>query len=75
MEIPNAKEFIEKNVPNTCTVLPEWLIEFAKLHVEAALKAASEKALTTWASTDFYDDRKIVSKDSILKAYPLTNIK
>ena len=37
-----AKEFIEQNVPDTCIVLPEWLIEFAKLHVESALKEASK---------------------------------
>jgi len=37
-----AEEFIEQNVPNTCIVLPEWLIEFAKLHVKAALKEASK---------------------------------
>ena len=33
-----AQEFINKNIPATCIVLPEWLIEFAKLHVTEALK-------------------------------------
>jgi len=37
------------------------MVEFAKLHVESALKAASDKYK--------------VDKDSILSAYPLTNIK
>lgn len=44
------------------------MIEFAKLYVEAALKAASENAqVTDWGYA--------VSKDSILNAYPLENIK
>jgi len=44
--------------------------EFAKLHVEAALKAASGKLP--------YDDRlnqDMMLKKSILNSYPLTNIK
>lgn len=48
--------------------------EFAKLHVEAALEAAAEKATTikiSWGLGE-YDD---VDKDSILNAYPLINIK
>jgi hypothetical protein len=62
------------------------MIEFAKLHVEAALKAAAEKAITekpkeqtqpiTWnnVSPDDYNYFD-VDKDSILNAYPLENIK
>ena len=47
------------------------MIEFAKLHVEAALKEASEKA-----TTDGYGDGYAgIDEDSILNAYPLTNIK
>jgi hypothetical protein len=42
------------------------MIEFAKLHVEAALKEANEKAIMTG-----YVD----SGQTILTAYPLTNIK
>jgi hypothetical protein len=66
----------------------EAMIEFAKLHVEAALKAASQNA----EIDDFYvfgtseDETRIneydlnglkgkISKNSILNAYPLTNIK
>lgn len=61
--------------------------EFAKLHVEAALKEAfnnSEMRVSendtneTSSFTDNYDDGYVtitVSKDSILNAYPLTNIK
>jgi len=53
------------------------MIEFAKLHVEAALKEASEKAKTIYiepdgcATGDYYD----VDKDSILNSYPLYKIK
>lgn len=43
--------------------VPVAMIEFAKLHVEAALKIASNKF-------DYY-----FNKNAILNAYPLTNIK
>lgn len=58
------------------------MIEFAKLHVEAALKQASEKALAgqDWVGMggEFEDIpifEPFADKDSILNAYPLTNIK
>ena len=51
--------------------LSDFAIEFAKLHVEAALKEASEKAEIEDLS---YDD-KIVNVKSILNAYSLENIK
>ena len=62
-------------------------IEFAKLHVEAALKAASESRCInmydkTWFAQSLEPGTKIldrvnitVDKESILNAYPLTNIK
>ena len=43
-------------------------IEFAKLHVEAALKQAEIEGQTNWGNS-----KKM--KDAILNAYPLTNIK
>jgi hypothetical protein len=46
------------------------MIEFAKLHVEAALKEAAEKAITEEVWGDYYVDKK-----SILNSYPLTSIK
>lgn len=54
------------------------MIEFAKLHVEAALKAASINAETEQEAGNLYDpeDRYyVVNKDSILNAYPLENVK
>ena len=47
-------------------------IEFAKMHVEAALKEASEKA-TVYADEGGYSE--FVDEQSILNAYPLDNIK
>ena len=54
------------------------MIEFAKLHVEAALKEASENAETedVWegnTGSEYCDTN--VNKDSILNSYPLENIK
>lgn len=49
-------------------------LEFAKLHVKAALKAASENA-TAFNKAKFKGDcNPIVDEDSIINAYPLTNI-
>jgi hypothetical protein len=81
--IPKAEEFFRKfkhsNGPNNHH---KALIEFAKLHVEAALKTASEKAETDYTyegeSGEFEDIpvfNYFVDKDSILNAYPLTNVK
>jgi len=52
---------------------PEMMIEFAKLHMEAALKEASENAEQKWVK--FTEDDYEIDKDSILNAYPLENIK
>jgi hypothetical protein len=51
------------------------MIEFAKLHVEAALKEASENAELKYRINDISCNDKILNKNSILNAYPLTNIK
>jgi hypothetical protein len=66
----------------------EAMIEFAKLHVEAALKEASENVNLKESSSEEIntnnispfitaDDNTIwiINKDSILNAYPLENIK
>lgn len=52
--------------------IEEFMIEFAKMHVKVALKAALEDS-PTGSSTDIpsYEDMK----DAILNAYPLENIK
>ena len=55
------------------------MIEFAKLHVEAALKEASSKVTCSEEyQYDEYDNAILIAKinrDSILNSYPLDNIK
>lgn len=81
--IPTAREFYDMHYSDDCVVM---MVEFAKLHVEAALKAASEN-ITVMAKNyngpwkvdfpyaiDDYTDLHI-DEDSILNAYPLENIK
>jgi leucyl aminopeptidase len=84
--IPTAEEFLEqqdciRNVENFFNdVQPIDLIEFAKLHVEAALKAASEKATVTVIDHEEISEVSFkaiwgVDDDSILNAYSIENIK
>ena len=68
--IPTAEEFLFNNFEGGA-INPNILIEFAKLHVEAALKAAAENA-SSYVSVD---DEPTVSKGSIFSAYRLSNIK
>jgi len=51
------------------------MIEFAKLHTEAALKSASEKASTSYSEEPLLGEVYNINKESILNAYPLENIK
>jgi hypothetical protein len=56
----------------------DLMIEFAKLHVTAALKKASEESYVdnNHHQGDYFDsDNFEVNKDSILNAYDLNNIK
>ena len=50
-------------------------LEFARLHVEAALKAASEKADVVYDGISFGTPDYIVDVETILNSYPLKNIK
>jgi hypothetical protein len=70
--IPTAEEFLKQyELGNTGKIdsedSKEMLLEFAKLHVEAALKAASEIKRS-------YKSNFLISQD-ILNSYPLINIK
>jgi len=68
--IPTAEEFCN-DIRYVTYSLDEKLITFAKMHVEEALKQASEKA-----TTDGYGDGYAgIDEESILTAYPLENIK
>jgi hypothetical protein len=74
-KIPTAREFYDKHDSDDCVVM---MIDFAKMHVEAALKAASEKAKITYeysgnTGSEYCDE--FVDKDSILNSYPSENIK
>lgn len=81
-KIPTASDWIkyyfvdDKNRDKTNA---DMLNDYTKLHVEAALKAATEKASTEERYPDFYTPgmkkSTVVDKSSILNAYPLTNIK
>jgi hypothetical protein len=72
-KIPTAKKFlenlIEENNHDSNIDLEDALIEFAKMHVETALKEASEMA-------DLTDNGRFpyVDKTSILNSYSLDNI-
>ncbi len=88
-KIPTAeawlKHFEENAYPGTS--ISECMIEFAKLHVEAALKKASKNAKASLGKDWIRKEETIhpgqlvdtiiikVDKDSILNSYPLTNIK
>lgn len=83
-KIPTAEEFILDNyeVNYANPEILKVMIEFAKLHVKAALKLASEKAKQiedpysyTGNTGSEYPADYIIDKDSILNAYPLKNIK
>jgi ketosteroid isomerase-like protein len=76
-----AEEFfeqhIQRGVNNTHTNYLNTAIEFAKYHVEQALKEASKKADTDGRHTYLFRREYApvkVDKNSILNAYPLTNI-
>lgn len=68
--IPTAKELFNKMLEeNDECMSTETMIEFAKMHVEEALKQASEQVYVS--DTVFCE----IDRDSILNAYPLENIK
>lgn len=99
-QIPTAEEFLKSKGCNYILqkgklyfsdVTREDMIEFTKLHVEAALKEASEKAFAQSSRSNFTSkDRQLygkqglicvhlgdvsVNEDSILNSYSLDNIK
>lgn len=75
MNIPTAEEFAIETMQGGTDLqeIERALIGFAKLHVEAALEAAMEKAEIHYPlENDFYE---CVDRKTILNAYPLTNVK
>ena len=74
--IPTAEKVFYENHSD----IKKAMIEFDKLHVEAALKAASEKATVTPIDHEEISEGSFrpiwgVDDDSILNSYPLDNIK
>ena len=80
-KIPTAKLFRETKLMDSSKPYTEEeiMIEFTKLHVEAALKEASEKAKTKmewWTDLGGGEHEEVtVNKNSIKKSYSLDNIK
>ena len=77
-KIPTAEEMIKRGTGNFlhCTDYDdaiEAMIEFAKLHVEAALNEVTEKLY--FRDSDGHVIRSEESNKLVLKVYPLTNIK
>lgn len=72
--IENIVKFASVNDTINCTVysLSKVMIDFAKLHVEAALKAAFEDA-PCGSSTDIVTCEEL--HEAIINSYPLDNIK
>lgn len=73
-----ARNFLKQYLKNNENgKYDDCMIEFAKYHVEQALRAASESK-STYIKIDL-DGTKThptaLNKQSILKAYPLTNVK
>ena len=80
MNIPTAEEFVMKGHlrvedDEQKDSLAKSHIEFAKIHVEAALKEAFLNSEMRVSENDTTEVTITVSKDSILNAYPLENIK
>ena len=81
-KIPTAEEF-NNDIRYVTYSLDEKLITFAKLHVEAALKEASEKIKLTDEVCEVliceglqnHWFKEYIDKDSILNSYPLDKIK
>ena len=71
------QNLIEENNHDSNIDIEDALIEFAQIHVEAALKEVSEKAKITYVysgntGSEYCDE--YVDKESILNSYPSSNI-
>ena len=70
----NIKEFGADYIVDQIT---DRMIEFAKMHTEQAVKAISENVKIKYKDSEYglIDRKAIVSKKSILNAYPIDLIK
>jgi len=74
-KIPTALELFQTG---EFTKIQDAMIQFAKLHVEAALKDVSEKIKLTDEVCEVLQEHwfeEYIDKSSILNSYPLENIK
>lgn len=77
-ELPTVKEFLIKNddedfrLAQSGMYLSEMMVEFAKLHIEQASKAALNNVKYANGNDSAVDD---IDEDSILNTYSLDNIK
>jgi uncharacterized small protein (DUF1192 family) len=78
-KLPTAEEMWDEASNEMSSVdeinhgVPLLMKEFARLHVEAALKAASINAQIKNQFISTYSET-LIDKSSILESYPLTNI-
>ena len=72
-----AEEFYQQAI-NDLSIgddITDLMNAYARLHVEAALKAASKNAKVIDVGIDYAIEEWAVEKSSILNSYPLENIK
>ena len=62
--------FIGLNIEDNEALIPKIMVEFAKMHVEAALKEALKEVPYGGSDPVYYED-----VEGILTCYPLENIK
>jgi hypothetical protein len=74
-QIPTAEEFLKEaqSNPSKGWTAHKLMIEFAKLHVEAALKDALESIPCLGSSSDIATYEEV--EYEVLNSYPLENIK
>jgi hypothetical protein len=75
MNIPTAEDFFAEHCVEMDSTVAKQMIEFAKLHVQAALKAADDNADVTVVDVCMSGVIWGVDSETILNAYPLENIK
>lgn len=87
--IPTAQEFLKQDPMFEIESLESYeyiwravkenMVDFAKMHVENAIRAIEKKGLydiTTWSGNPFTGEGSdYLDVDKMLKAYPLDNIK
>lgn len=66
-DMPSAEQLLN-DPKNRDLRIVDVMIEFAQMHVEAALKKASESYFVDWSTQE-------IDKEEILNAYPASNIK